>query len=120
MLVYEIVSTRSAIKETGLKEASHYYTLTSSPIVTEEKLSKGLSHIMEQVDAGADPTAQPAVFNIYKIVTCTGYTEGAFVFLKKVGYYNGEKVVKYDAEWTVEDAQQIVVTTTKTVAISAL
>ena len=120
MLVYRKITTRNVIKETGLKEASHYYALTASLTLEEAELTGGLSYILEQVIAGNDPKTEPALFNVYKIVSCTGYAAGDLVFLKKVGYSNGEKVVEYTAGWTEEDAKQISVTTTKTVAITDL
>lgn len=120
MLVYNKIETRNVIKETGLKEASHYYALTASLTLTAADLAGGLSHIIEKVIAGSDPTTEPALFNVYKIVSCTGHAAGSLVFLKKVGYSNGTKVVAYSEGWTEEDAQQISVVTSKTVTIEDL
>lgn len=121
MLVYKKIESRLAIKETGLKEASHYCVIGSGlSSLAEAELIDGLSYIIEQVHAGTDPVNEPALFNVYKIVSCEGYADDNLVFLKKVGYSNGEKVVEYKANWTEEDVKQISVTTTKTVAITDL
>lgn len=123
MLVYELIETRDVIKPTNLNEASHYYEIDEDlPTVTQTSIDNGLGYIIEDVDAVTTGTLKPAVFNVYKIISFTGNgsTAGNLVFLKKVGYKNGEKIVEYASDWSEEDAQQIVVTTTKTVAISDL
>lgn len=119
MLVYKKIETRDVIGETGLKEASHYYALTSSLTLAEAELTKGLSHIIEDVKEDA-ANKKPAVFNVYKIVSSTGYSVDDLVFLKKVGYSNGTKVVPYKDDWSEAEAKQISVTTSKTVTIADL
>lgn len=120
MLVYKKITNRNVIEETGLKEASHYYALTDAIDLSATELTKGLSHIIEQVPEGSDPKTEPALFNVYKIISSTGYATGDLVFLKKVGYSNGTKVVAYKDGWSEKDAQQISVTTSKTIAITKL
>jgi hypothetical protein len=120
MLVYEEITARDTIKSTNLNEASHYYEYSSStPTVTQTSIHNGLGYIIENVEE--DKTnSKPAVFNVYKIISHTGdgKTAGNLIFLKKVGYKNGEKVVEYEENWSEENAQKISVTTTKTVAIT--
>lgn len=121
MLIYEKIETRDVIKPTNLNEASHYYEYsTSTPAVTDTSISKGLGYIIEDVEEVTSGSPKPAVFNVYKIIshTGTGSTAGDLIFLKKVGYSNGEKVVEYAENWSEESAKQISVTTTKTVAIT--
>lgn len=121
MLVYELIDTRDVIKPTNLNEASHYYEYEAdeTPEVTDTSISKGLGYIIENV-AEDKSNNKPAVFNVYKIIshTGTGSTAGDLIFLKKVGYKNGEKVVEYAEDWSEENAQKISVTTTKTVSIT--
>lgn len=120
MLVYNEIATRNVIKATDFQEASHCYVLTASLTLTAEDLAGGLSHVIENVPAGSDPKSEPKLFNVYKIMSCTGHAAGDVVFLKKVGYSNGTKVVEYAEDWSEEDAQQISVTTSTTVAITDL
>lgn len=122
MLVYGQITARDTIKSTNLSEASHYYEYsTSTYAVTDTSISKGLEYIIENV-AEDKTNSKPAVFNVYKIIshTGTGSTVGDLIFLKKVGYSNGTKVVAYKTDWKEEEAKQISVTVTKTVTIADL